>query len=386
MMHRHDGFSLVELVVAVTLMLSVMSGILALLSPSSSAFLVQSETSDLQQRARVAADALSRDLASAGAGGLWRNQVQALNRLLAPVIPRVVGNEDDAPETFRGDAITVIAVPQSYVRGTITTGMAARSGLVTIHGSPECVSIGPSCGFAPRMRVLLFDDDGLHDLFTIRSIVGATLDLRHDTPDSGHVYPAGSSIVEVTMRSHFLRRDPVSGIDQLARRDAGGDVPVADHVVGLSFDYFGDPMPPRLVSHPGEGHAPVTSYGPVPPGNDAQISSYPPGENCLFRYDGGHQPRLPTLNVNSALVQLTAAQLTDGPWCPDATHPARFDADLLRIRRIAVNVRMDAAIDGLRGPEGALFSRGGTSRTAPRLVRDFEVRFQVSPRNLGVMQ
>ena len=36
-------------------------------------------------------------------------------------------------------------------------------------------------------------------------------------------------------------------------------------------------------------------------------------------------------------MKLTAGQLTDGPWCPNATSTNRFDADLLRIRKVRVN-------------------------------------------------
>jgi hypothetical protein len=78
------------------------------------------------------------------------------------------------------------------------------------------------------------------------------------------------------------------------------------------------------------------------------------------------------------------AQLTDGPWCPDAMNPNRWDADLLRIRKIAVTLRVESAVEALRGPAGTLFVHGGTSRGGHRFAPDQEVRFQVSPRNLNL--
>jgi hypothetical protein len=88
------------------------------------------------------------------------------------------------------------------------------------------------------------------------------------------------------------------------------------------------------------------------------------------------------LNPGTALTPLTAAQLTDGPWCPDETSDRRWDADLLRVRRIGVTIRIEAAPAALRGPAGVLFSNGGTSRDANRWLPDQEIRFHVSPRNL----
>ena len=95
-------------------------------------------------------------------------------------------------------------------------------------------------------------------------------------------------------------------------------------------------------------------------------------------------PRLTVLGGVPTLVKLTRAQLTDGPWCPDALSPNRFDADLLRIRKIAVTIRVEAAIAGLRGPASALFTNGGTSRSGNRWAPDQEVRFDVSSRNLNL--
>jgi len=92
-----------------------------------------------------------------------------------------------------------------------------------------------------------------------------------------------------------------------------------------------------------------------------------------------------TLASGYGQVELTQAMLTDGPWCPgqDATnYPNRFDADLLRIRRIRVTLRVQAALSALRGPAGVLFTHGGTARSPERLVPDQEIQFSVTPRNM----
>ena len=88
-------------------------------------------------------------------------------------------------------------------------------------------------------------------------------------------------------------------------------------------------------------------------------------------------------NPNS-MVQLTKAQLTDGPWCPDATNPNRWDADLLRIRKIGVRIRVQSANEALRGPAGALFTYAGKANRGTRYAPDQEIRFMVTPRNLNI--
>jgi hypothetical protein len=100
--------------------------------------------------------------------------------------------------------------------------------------------------------------------------------------------------------------------------------------------------------------------------------------------NGQTVPRLAALSTDHTEVLLTQAQLTDGPWCPDAARADRFDADLLRIRKVRVDLRVQAALSALRGPAGILFTRGGTSTSSTRYLPDQEIRFDISPRNLNL--
>jgi hypothetical protein len=94
-------------------------------------------------------------------------------------------------------------------------------------------------------------------------------------------------------------------------------------------------------------------------------------------------PRLAAFGApGDGLVPLGAAVLSDGPWCPDSLAPNRFDADLLRVRRVRVAMRAQARPPGLRGT-GALFARPGTSRGGGRDVPDAHVAVDVAPRNLN---
>jgi len=94
--------------------------------------------------------------------------------------------------------------------------------------------------------------------------------------------------------------------------------------------------------------------------------------------------RLATLGPPGSLAALTGAQLSDGPWCPDAVNLNRYDADLHRVRQVRVSFRVQTGVAVLRGPAGVLFSRAGTGRLSDRLVPDQAVQFDVTPRNLNL--
>jgi hypothetical protein len=193
------------------------------------------------------------------------------------------------------------------------------------------------------------------------------------------IYPAGSKVVEVRSHTYYLKTDVAVKTSQLMRYDgtSNADVPIVDNVVGLKFDYYGEPQPPTMTKPLADAVPPQTTYGAPP---DAT------GESCLFVNDGSPTPapRLPALgNGAHAAVPLAAAQLADGPWCPNGVNANRWDADLLRIRKIGVTLRVQSPVVALRGPAGVLFTNGGTSRGGSKWVPDQEIQFQISPRNLN---
>jgi hypothetical protein len=94
-------------------------------------------------------------------------------------------------------------------------------------------------------------------------------------------------------RTYYLR-SATPGSFQLMQYDGGlSDLPMLDHVVRLSFDYFGT----------------TTAGGPV--------------------------------------VRLQPAVLADGPWIEDAAHRT-FDADLLRVREVRARLRLESTDPLLR--------------------------------------
>jgi hypothetical protein len=339
----------------------------------------------MQQRLRAAFDALSDDLAAAGGGPARRSDEGSLAFRLAPILPFRSGlRGGDPPATTRADVVTVLYASSDAPQTTIRQPMPARGDLVTLNLDPGCAAGDPLCGFSEGMDVLILGGDGAFDTFTITAVAPPRLALRHNGADWSKVYPAGSPIIQVVTRTYYFREEGPGRPSQLVRYDGGirPDVAVIDHLASLSFEYFGDPSPPRMVRPLSDARGPWTTYGPPP----AMVNSaaLPPtaGSNCAFVGSGGPLavPRLAPLGVDgAALVRLPLAAFTDGPWCPDDTAPGRFDADLLRVRSVGVTLRIESALAALRGPAGTLFAHAGKATVADRYAPDIEVHLRVTP-------
>ena len=115
-------------------------------------------------------------------------------------------------------------------------------------------------------------------------------------------------------------------------------------------------------------------------------SSFGIDRYALMRYDG-RESTFPVLDDVIALgfeyfgdrAAIAPSLLTDGPW-PEASAAERFDADVLRIRRVRVRLRLQAPAP-FRGRPGAFFRHPGTATDARRLVPDREISVDVSLRN-----
>jgi prepilin-type N-terminal cleavage/methylation domain-containing protein len=386
-----SGFTIIELLVATAIMLAVLASLFSILNPAEGTFQAQQEVSDLQQRMRVAVDTLSKDLMMAGAGvysGLRARSVGALSNVSAPILPyRAGGLDPDPPGTFKADTISLLYVPDTAAQTTISSPLPPTSNHLEVNNEPGCPFNHPLCGFQAGMQVIIFDNTGSMDTFVITGVQESAGYLQRHGPDFTHSYDAGSVIAQVSTRTYYLKNDDVAQTYELRYYDGNQtDVPLVDNVVGLIFEYYGDPRPPTLRKPTTDPTGPWTTYGPKPPapGVDSGMG-YGAGENCVFAVSNGQQvPRLPDLSPGSSTLQrLTQAALTDGPWCPGPNSAARYDADLLRIRAIRVTVRVQANLKMLRGT-GALFAKGGNARGGDMYVPDQELRFDVAPRNLNL--
>ena len=382
--------SLAELLVASGIMLTLTGAVGSVLVRAQFSFRVQPEVADMQQRLRVAASTFGRDLLMAGAGPAFTAQAGSLVQQLPGVAPYRRGQSDDvrAGVFYRPDAVSVLYVSttraEADIERTIDTGRE-----LLVDAAPNCGALAHErvCGFTTGMRVAFFDARGAFDLGTVTRVAGNQLTVLYGGALSSS-YNGGAVVAEVVAVTYYLRPDGVSGASQLVRYDGFlTDRPVVDNVVGMQVEYFGDPRPPRVLpaAAPGDPVRPITSYGPAPPadGADDPRDLWGAGENCVFADAGGPVPRLGALGGGVSPVPLDASRLRDGPWCPDALHPARFDADLLRIRRVRVRLRVQVAVAAFRGPAGRLFAKGGTAASAELFAPDQQIVLDVTPRNLG---
>lgn len=327
------GFTIAELLVAVALMSLVASAVAVLLTNTDRLARSQSRIVDTQQRARVIAETLGRDLRLGGAGMDRGAMSGALGRVFTPVWPRRVGRlRADAASTARPDVITLVHVPDTVLQTSLALPGSPSSGSLVL--SP-CAAGAMPCPVVRGATLAVFEPLGRLDLLgVLGSLAGTTL-VRPLGSSSG-AFDAGALVAEVAIRNYYF--DAAEGQLRLYDGD-GSDQPVVDGVRALTFEYFGDVHAPRWP-HP-------------PPGSG----------NCLYD-DAGHWRGGPTLSpADGGLAALPLTMFIDGPWC--GAGGTAFDADLLRVRRLRVSMQ-------LRAPDG-----GGPQP-------DYRVVLDVTPRNLAL--
>ena len=371
------GFTLVEALVATTIIVSLTAGVLSVLNPARGVFKTQPEVADMQQRLRTGVDALTRDLLSAGAGAYSGAGTGSLAGYFAPIMPFRRGLDsalDDGVGVFKSDAITIVYVPSTAVQTTVRSDMPSASSQVVIDAAPGCPKdartglVDPLCGFkANTTKAAMFDGTGAFDTLSITSADEAaqSLEFQHSQQSAlskaylGSASNHLSKIVEISSHVYYLN----TATHQLMHYDGFSTVtPVLDNVAGLDFEYYGDPSPPVFM-RPGQDQ--TVTYGPAPPELGITQAPFPPGENCTWQMSGGERvTRLASLgSAGGGLVRLTAPQLTDGPWCPDDVNVNRYDADLLRVRKVRITLRVTSGNDS---------------------VPARSVRVDISPRNLNL--
>ncbi|MEZ5320072.1 MAG: prepilin-type N-terminal cleavage/methylation domain-containing protein [Vicinamibacterales bacterium] len=353
-----DGFTLLELLAAMALASLVTAASVATLHHAVAAARVSPALADAQQRARVAADAVAADLRLAGAGLAAGPATGSLAAVLPPVLPRRLGPAVDDETTARGDVVTILYVPSGAPQARLADPFGAGATRLRLTTPPNCATGRDMCGFRPSDVALAFDATGRFGLFEILDVSPAEAGTRPLTASGAATFAAGESVAAVEVRGYYFDR----AARQLRAFDGRGlDSPVVDHVVDFALEYFGDPEPPRA---------------PRPPAGTA---------NCLFLADGTPAPGLDRLDGAGArtLVALSLDQFRDGPWC--GGDGIRFDADLLRVRAIALHVRVEAAADSLRGAD-ARFGVPGSSRSALQAAPDVSIRTSVAPPNLQVIR
>ena len=350
-----EGFSLIEMLVATAILAIAYVVLLQLAAQGQRIARAQPEAADMRQRLRVAADMIQRDLLMAGAGLVHGSDAGPLSNYLPAVLPMRTGARRADPEvSFFDDRITILYVAAGAAAAPLVMDMPAPSADVPIDGAARgCPSTG-LCGFEDGTRSLIVDTSGVGRGFDLFSVSRLSAGLVHGPPDAdlSRAYPrAAARVVPVKQRVYYLDT-PTRRL--MAYDGYQTDVPLAENIVALRFQYFLDPWPDSV---------------PRPPAGAG---------NCVY---GAANPPIALLADlgRPTLAAAGATLLTDGPLC--GLPPHRFDGDLLRIRRIRVTLRAQVGDHALRGSGGDFACR--VSRPLrDSYVPDIAVSFDVSPRNL----
>jgi hypothetical protein len=364
----------------------VTGAIFALVEPSRGTFRAQPEVADVQQRMRVGVDMLSKDLVMAGAGVYMGANSGSLINFFPPVMPFRMGQRYPGEPPGDGtitDRITIAYIPNTPSQAAVRDAMPKTSREIKVFAQASCggsdvqivcpngeTSDGSLCGFCKDDRVVVFDGTGYFDFLTITKVnadngtnPGPLIQYDKEREDlSKHYCPEdlppmvqcedpGHSPQIAKVETHTYFREG----NQLFHYAGGTEepVPIVDNVVDLQFQYFVDPNPPVNVG-------------------------------CQAARD------LPVLPSNgSSLVEMSVKDLVNGPYCPEqapGADPPRtvFDADLYRVRKVRVLLRVQTGLDDLRGRDAFLFRNPGASSAGTRFVPDYELSFEITPRNMNL--
>src|SRR5258705_2436174 len=122
------GFTILEMLIAVGIMMVVTGATFALMNPAQGMFAAQPEVMDMQQRLRIGVDALNKDLIMAGGGTYSGSMTGALTSYFAPILPYRVGNTTpDPPQSFFTDRVTLLYLPPTSAQTTISDPMPTPS-------------------------------------------------------------------------------------------------------------------------------------------------------------------------------------------------------------------------------------------------------------------
>jgi prepilin-type N-terminal cleavage/methylation domain-containing protein len=302
------GFTIVEVLVSLAVLLVAAAPMLWLGAAAQRLSRSQAEAGDLQQRARVLAEKLQRDLVMAGAGPPHGSGLR-LADLLAPIVPARIGLRLADPElSAHADRISILYVPSDGWESSLAGAMPTLLSGVPINTSAGGCPAAGLCGFTEGTRTLIADTRAPgagFDLFTVTA--GAAVnELGHGAPNLpfSQAYAAPwARVMPIVQRTYWFDR---AGRRLMMYDGHQSDMPLLDNVVDLRFSYF-------AAAVPGPGLRP-----------------------------------------------LSLAELSDGP--PLGLPPNRFDVDATSIRIVRVTIVLAAAADDS--------------------VPDFEITFDVAPRNL----
>jgi len=225
-MTGNRGFTLLELVIAMGVMLAMTGALMTMLHHGLARTPVLEEAADLHQRARVAAERLAADLRAAGSG----TPSGPLSARFPAAEPRGLA---DVPGSAVPDVLTIRYVPAHAARSRLVEPLEPGSGFAIIE-TAGCPSQTTACGFTASANALVFDSSGQMDPLRVEAIGVGTLVLAAAVAPRAATYPAGSEVAEAVEATYALDTES----RQLRRTEGNGTFTVADNVEALTFEWL----------------------------------------------------------------------------------------------------------------------------------------------------
>jgi hypothetical protein len=231
----------------------------------------------------------------------------------------------DPPDVALPDRLSIVAMRADGWDVPLAVSMSSPSSPVLFEADPPCPGADDRCGFRPGDLAILGDRLGAFDLVEVIGVAAGTVALAPAVLTRPYAVDQDARLGRLRLRQLFFdaaRRQIRTGDGLQA------DLPLLDAVAAFSCTYFGVAVPPAE---------------PRPPLGTA---------SCLYNADGS--ARLATLPAGAGhWVELPLASFRDGPFC--GSGDMQYDADLLRVRRVVVRVRLtDARVSHGVGEGSAL--------------------------------
>ena len=335
--------TLAEIAIATGITATVLGTAAGFVVPLHRALDNQRVRAEVEQRTRIAFHRLQRDLRDAG---VWSRHPVSGTALVRPaILPFDVDRVGPARPHAQPDAMTLIMPSPRAVRVVTLSPLGPTTARVQVRAAPGCPPADRECRLEADTTVMIIDRAARSDFLRVTDVVADTVTVASLDRRVLPSYPAGAVVVPIRLRTYYFNDSNA----QLRYRDGWmTNAPVVDDVVGLSFRYFGHLTRPSRLGHDGV-QAPCLSS---------------------LQSQGGE--------ANPGQVELALTELGDGPWC--GQRPV-FDADLFRVRRVRVDMRLQTPWIQHRGRNPLLFVRPGTATRHRQAHPDVSTHFEVTMRN-----
>ena len=219
------GFSLIELLVACAIVITLGGAVVAVIAPVGEAILRVHARADLDSSARAAFQQLLSDLRQAGNDA----SVAALDVRLARRRPRVEPLRDiDSNQVSQpAAAIRVSYTPLLAAQGLLAQAASAGDTLLRLDTARRCATGAPTCGFRPGQLALLYTASSHAVVVVETTVVGAVAVARPLVSS----FPPGAILSEFVTVTYGTR--PAADRSHRLIRITSGEAeqPILDNVV-----------------------------------------------------------------------------------------------------------------------------------------------------------